>query len=95
MDSLKEYFSEVHDDRLLAMAVNPLLATRGFEDVIALMDNEDDEDDEGKGKQLVDKGKSLLKKAVIKVTQAIKERSSHEVEVNEPLGKSLFYMIYI
>ena len=43
VDSLNHYFNNISDDRLLAMAVNPLLATRGFDEMIALVGDEEGE----------------------------------------------------
>ena len=49
--SYEEYFKKVHGDRLLAMIVNPWLATQGFNDLILVQ-----EDD---GRQLFEHAKGL------------------------------------
>ena len=57
--SLNEYFEEIPDDRLLAMAVNPFLATRGCKDILAIKGQVE-------GGKLISRMKSLLKVEVEK-----------------------------
>lgn len=57
--SYEEYFTHIPDDRLLAMAINPILANRGCEDIKALLG-----DDEGQ--QLIDRAKDLLVRFIYK-----------------------------
>ena len=52
--SYEAYFDHFSHDRLLAMAVNPLLVTQGFEDMIALMGD-------GSGNKIVETAKKLLR----------------------------------
>ena len=40
LSSLDEYFGNVPEDRLLAMIMNPLLATCGFKDLTVLLEEE-------------------------------------------------------
>jgi hypothetical protein len=53
VSSLEEYFGNVPDDRLLAMIMNPLLATCGFKDLTVLL--------EDKGVALVTRATQLLR----------------------------------
>lgn len=73
--SIDEYFNQVNDDRLLAMIVNPLLATKGFQEVIALSD-------EGVGDQLLERAKKLLLEQTKKFASA-KEHSHQESTASE------------
>ena len=52
---MDEYFNEIHNDRFLAFAVNPLLATLGCNEIKILLPQN------GEGGALVAKAKQLLK----------------------------------
>ena len=43
VDSLSHYFSNISDNRLLAMSVNPLLEAGGFDEIIALVGDKEGE----------------------------------------------------
>ena len=62
-NSFEEYFKEIPDDRLIAFAVNPLLATLGFADIIELLDN-------GEGEKLKERAMKLLENYILNVLVA-------------------------
>ena len=72
VNGYKEYFEDFHPDQLLAMAVNPLLATRGFKDMIALM---------GKraGEKLKRESKDLLRQSIRKFAQGMDTECSSTI----------------
>ena len=72
-DSYEEYFPKVPDDRLLAMAVNPLMSTMGFDDVVKLLE------DDGSGEVLKSRAKALLKQYLLNVLRA-EERANAAAE---------------
>ena len=67
VDSLNHYFNNISDDRLLAMAVNPLLATRGFDEMIALVGDEE-------GEKIKERAKKLLTQFVHELAKGMLER---------------------
>ena len=67
INSYKEYFKEIPDDRLLAMAVNPVMATKGFGDVVALLDAD------GAGEKLKLRSVALLEQYVFNILVAEEE----------------------
>ena len=77
--SFNEYFNKIPDDRLLAMAVNPLLCTEGFSYIIGLLDE--------KGEVLLNRAKRLLEKIVQNILQAKGKPKQNEAD-NEQ-GKQL------
>ena len=60
VDSFKEYFTNIPDDRLLAAIMNPLLATYGFKDMTVILE------DEG-GAFITNRAKIIPKKAMHKI----------------------------
>ena len=64
--SYNEYFTTLRNDRILAMAVNPLLATPGCQDMLALMGHI-------KGQAFISKAKYLLENIIRKFTQGMEE----------------------
>ena len=62
--SYDEYFPKVTDDRLLAMTVNPVMATKGFDDIVKLLA------DDGSGEVLKARAKALLKQYILNVLRA-------------------------
>ena len=73
-DNYDEYFPKVQDDRRLAMTVNPVMATKGFDDIVKLLA------DDGSGEVLKARAKALLKKYILKVLRA-KERAEERSQV--------------
>ena len=67
--SFKEYFDDIPADRLRAMSVNPLLVTRGFEDIFALLGESD-------GKKLMEMAKDLLTTSILNVSRLMLENES-------------------
>ena len=67
-DSYDKYFPKIPDDCLLAMAVNPLMTSMGFDDIVKLLE------DDGSGEMLKSKAKALLKQYLLNVLRA-EERS--------------------
>ena len=76
--SLNEYFEEIPDDRLLAMAVNPFLATRGCKDILAIKGQVE-------GGKLISRMKSLLKVEVEKFVSKL------EKDIDD-VGKNCVYL---
>ena len=66
VEAINEYFGKISDNRLLALAVNPVLATHGCVEIIALRT------EDGDGEEIVARAKKLLKEQVQRVTEAIK-----------------------
>ena len=64
--SLGEYFGKVTDDRLVAMSINPLLATLGFEDITALLLED--------GKVLVKRARDLLAKSIVEIANGMLQK---------------------
>ena len=85
LDSLKEYFGDVHDDRLLSMAVNPLLATHGSKEVVAMNEEE--------GGQLVKKSKDLLETAICKMIECMTQESDDEVSNSSGECNFIFLLV--
>ena len=77
VDSYKEYFTVLRNDRILAMVVNTLLATRGCEDMKALMGK-------AKGDEFVNNAKHLLKKNIKKFTQGMEAETVSTTEESSP-----------
>lgn len=63
--AFKEYFDQFSDMRLLALGVNPLLATEGFKDIKALLGKE--------GKDLIRRAKKLVEDLVNEFTKDMKQ----------------------
>lgn len=86
VESFDEYFAQIPGDRLLAMMVHPLLATRGFADIIKLLDDELNDD----GAQLLERAKKLLYDQIVKVARRKleKERQSEAASANASPGSS-------
>jgi hypothetical protein len=83
--SFDEYFEQIPDDRLLAMSVNPFLASVGFEDISGLLDDD--------GIELKNRAMRLLQKYVTSVLAARhkvsnRERVSKKGKSDEP-GESM------
>ena len=77
--AINEYFQKISDDCLLALAVNPVLATHGCVEIIALRT------EDGDGEEIVARAKKLLKEEVQRVTEAMKlvaEEAASESEGN-------------
>ena len=55
IERMEGYFDEIHEDRLLSLVINPLLATFGCNEIKILLPQN------GEGKKLVAKAKQLLK----------------------------------
>ncbi len=55
-----EYFNDIPDARLLAMIINPLLATHGFDEIEFLLDDQD------AAEALKERAKKLLKDRLMK-----------------------------
>ena len=72
-DSFKEYFEDMPDDCLLAFAVNPLLVTLGFTDIIELLNN-------GEGEKLNARAMKILENYIINVLMAREKASIHSNE---------------
>ena len=53
VDSLNHNFNNISDDRVFTVSVNPLLATRGFDEMIALVGDEE-------GEKIKERAKKLL-----------------------------------
>ena len=58
-DALVEHFGDITDDRLLAFAVNSLLATEGIDDVEVMLEQE--------GVELKERAEKLLAKSMLKI----------------------------
>ena len=69
VDSLSHYFNNISEDRLLAMSVNPLLGTRGFDEMIALVGDEE-------GKKIKERAKKLLTRSVHELAKGMLEKES-------------------
>ena len=67
--SFKEYVQEIPDNRLLSLAINPLLATRGCKDIIALKDD-------AAGKRLVERAMRLFKEYIQKFAPSTTENET-------------------
>ena len=78
-DSYDEYFPKITDDRLLAMTVNPVMATKGFDDIVKLLA------DDGSGDVLKARAKALLKQYILNVLRA-EERAEERSQV-QPLHR--------
>ena len=85
LDSFREYFNDMADDRILAMSLNPVLLDLGLSDLEMLWD-----DQPGKFVRFVEKAKKLLKAAV---EQMIKPEQDL-VTVDESNGKIYTLCIY-
>ena len=63
-NSLEEYFGDVTDDRLLAFAVNPILATEGCDDIQVLLGEEE-------GGDLKNRAEKLLAESILKIADKL------------------------
>ena len=79
VNSYDEYFTNIHDDRLLAMSINPLLATRGLDDIIALLGDEH-------GTRFKEKTHNLLTRSIHKLAQKMLEKQRSESRVANDVG---------
>ena len=67
VDSLINHFNNISDDRLLAMSVNPLQATRGFDEMIALVGDKE-------GEKIKERAKKLLTRSVHELAKGMLEK---------------------
>jgi len=77
VDSYKEYFEVLRNDRILSMVVNPLLATHGCDDMKALMGR-------AKGDEFITNAKHLLTKNIKKFTQGMEAETASTTEESAP-----------
>ena len=63
-DAYDNYYPKINDDHLLAMTVNPVMATKGFDDVVKLLE------DDGSGAALKSRAKALLEQYLLNVLRA-------------------------
>ena len=61
IESYDEYFEKIPDDRLLAIATNPLMATKGFDDIVMLLA------EGGEGGKLKRRAKKLLHQYILNI----------------------------
>ena len=71
VDGINAYFEDFSDHRLLAMAINPLLATLGAQDILLYLGKNN-------GNKHVQKMKSLLRDAVGKFVTEMLEKEANE-----------------
>ena len=77
--AINESFGKISEYGLLALAINPVLATHGCVEIIALRT------EDGDGEKIVAREKKLLKEEVQRVTEAMKlvaEEATSESEGN-------------
>ena len=78
--SFNEYFNEIPDDHLHALAINPLLITCGCADIIALKGEA--------GMRLVERAKLLLKKFIQRFAPSAPEaENERSVDSDTPDGE--------
>ena len=73
VDSHKEYLTVLCSDRILAVVVNPLLATHGCEDIKALMGK-------ANGDEFINNAKHILKKNIRKFIQGMEVETASTTE---------------
>jgi hypothetical protein len=87
-ESLDEYFKDFTKIKLLAMGVNPLLATQGVADIKVLLKKN------GKGKELVNHIKQCIKEMLMDFSKDMKDsRATANLIAESSDGELMFWLI--